>query len=116
MPVHVTVDRAKGDDVNTSEYACGAYESADQAAKTRMPIFENCQCRMLVHRKLPCTQVWSFTNIIISRKHADTHRPEYHVWGCFDARVFNNLNGDLRIKPMSVFATHEAAGHVDLDE
>ncbi len=61
-----------------------------------------------------------FTNIVIGRKHADA---PYHdgsaIWGDFDAQeIFNNLNGDLQIKPVNVgfAAYYESLGRVDLME
>ncbi len=61
-----------------------------------------------------------FTNIVIGRKHADA---PYHdgsaIWGDFDAQeIFENLNGDLQIKPINVgfAAYYESLGRVDLME
>ncbi len=63
-------------------------------------------------------QNMGFTNIIIGRKHADApYADGTAIWGDFDAQeIFNNLNGDLRIKPVNVgfAAYYEAAGRVDL--
>jgi sulfate adenylyltransferase len=63
-------------------------------------------------------QNFGFTDIIIGRKHADA---PYHdgtpIWGDFDAQeIFNNLKGDLKIKPLNVgfAAYYESAGRVDL--
>lgn len=63
-------------------------------------------------------QNFGFTDIIIGRKHADA---PYHdgtaIWGDFDAQeIFNNLAGNLRIKPLLVgfAAYYESAGRVDL--
>ncbi|MCL2005467.1 MAG: sulfate adenylyltransferase [Planctomycetaceae bacterium] len=63
-------------------------------------------------------QNFGFTDLIIGRKHADA---PYHdgsaIWGDFDAQeIFNNLSGDLRIKPLNVgfAAYYESAGRVDL--
>jgi len=63
-------------------------------------------------------QNMGFTNIIIGRKHADA---PYHdgeaIWGDFDAQeIFNNLNGELQIKPVNVgfAAYYESMGRVDL--
>jgi sulfate adenylyltransferase len=63
-------------------------------------------------------QNFGFTDIIIGRKHADA---PYHdgkpIWGDFDAQeIFNNLNGDLKIKPLFVgfAAYYESIGRVDL--
>lgn len=65
-------------------------------------------------------QNYGFTDIIIGRKHADA---PYHdgkpIWGDFDAQeIFDNLRGDLRIKPLKVgfAAYYESAGRVDLME
>ena len=63
-------------------------------------------------------QNFGFTDLIIGRKHADA---PYHdgtaIWGDFDAQeIFNNLAGDLQIKPLNVgfAAYYESAGRVDL--
>jgi sulfate adenylyltransferase len=63
-------------------------------------------------------QNFGFTDLIIGRKHADA---PYHdgsaIWGDFDAQeIFNNLSGDLQIKPLNVgfAAYYESAGRVDL--
>ncbi|MHB8903168.1 MAG: hypothetical protein ACYC6Y_30775 [Thermoguttaceae bacterium] len=63
-------------------------------------------------------QNFGFTDIIIGRKHADA---PYHdgspIWGDFDAQeIFNNLAGDLKIKPLNVgfAAYYESMGRVDL--
>lgn len=65
-------------------------------------------------------QNFGFTDIIIGRKHADA---PYHdgtaIWGDFDAQeIFNNLGGDLKIKPLNVgfAAYYESVGRVDLME
>lgn len=65
-------------------------------------------------------QNMGYTNIVIGRKHADA---PYHdgsaIWGDFDAQeIFNNLNGDLKIKPINVgfAAFYESLGRVDLME
>jgi sulfate adenylyltransferase len=65
-------------------------------------------------------QNFGFTDIIIGRKHADA---PYHdgsaIWGDFDAQdVFDNLAGDLKIKPLKVgfAAYYESIGRVDLME
>jgi sulfate adenylyltransferase len=65
-------------------------------------------------------QNFGFTDIIIGRKHADA---PYHdgtaIWGDFDAQeIFNNLKGDLKIKPLNVgfAAYYESAGRVELME
>ena len=63
-------------------------------------------------------QNMGFTHIIIGRKHADA---PYHdgkpIWGDFDAQqIFDNLPGELRIRPVKVgfAAYYESAGRVDL--
>ncbi|MDR0521073.1 MAG: sulfate adenylyltransferase [Planctomycetaceae bacterium] len=63
-------------------------------------------------------QNFGFTDLIIGRKHADA---PYHdgtpIWGDFDAQeIFNNLGGELLIKPLNVgfAAYYESAGRVDL--
>ncbi|MDR2169035.1 MAG: sulfate adenylyltransferase [Planctomycetaceae bacterium] len=63
-------------------------------------------------------QNYGFTDLIIGRKHADA---PYHdgspIWGDFDAQeIFNNLNGELKIKPLNVgfAAYYESIGKVDL--
>ncbi len=65
-------------------------------------------------------QNFGFTDIIIGRKHADA---PYHdgtaIWGDFDAQeIFNNLHGDLQIKPLNVgfAAYYDSIGRVDLME
>jgi sulfate adenylyltransferase len=65
-------------------------------------------------------QNFGFTDIIIGRKHADA---PYHdgkpIWGDFDAQeVFDQLRGDLRIRPLRVgfAAYYESIGRVDLME
>ena len=65
-------------------------------------------------------QNFGFTDIVIGRKHADA---PYHdgspIWGDFDAQeVFNDLSGDLKIKPLNVgfAAYYESMGRVDLME
>jgi sulfate adenylyltransferase len=65
-------------------------------------------------------QNFGFTDIIIGRKHADA---PYHdgspIWGDFDAQeIFDNLNGDLKIKPLRVgfAAYYQSIGRVDLME
>jgi len=65
-------------------------------------------------------QNFGFTDLIIGRKHADA---PYHdgspIWGDFDAQeIFNNLGGDLQIKPLNVgfAAYYESVGRVDLME
>jgi sulfate adenylyltransferase len=63
-------------------------------------------------------QNFGFTDIIIGRKHADA---PYHdgspIWGDFDAQeIFNNLAGNLRIRPLLVgfAAYYDSVGRVDL--
>jgi sulfate adenylyltransferase len=65
-------------------------------------------------------QNYGFTDIVIGRKHADA---PYHdgtaIWGDFDAQdIFENLKGDLRIKPLKVgfAAYYESIGRVDLTD
>ncbi|MBS10714.1 MAG: sulfate adenylyltransferase [Gemmatimonadetes bacterium] len=65
-------------------------------------------------------QNYGFTDIVIGRKHADA---PYHdgsaIWGDFDAQaIFNDLKGDLKIKPVNVgfAAFYESLGRVDLME
>ncbi len=65
-------------------------------------------------------QNFGFSDIIIGRKHADA---PYHdgtaIWGDFDAQeIFNNLCGDLKIRPLNVgfAAYYESIGRVDLME
>ncbi len=65
-------------------------------------------------------QNFGFTDIVIGRKHADA---PYHdgtaIWGDFDAQeIFENLKGDLKIKPLKVgfAAYYDSAGRVDLME
>ena len=65
-------------------------------------------------------QNFGFTDIIIGRKHADA---PYHdgspIWGDFDAQeIFNNLAGDLKIKPLKVgfAAFYASVNRVDLME
>jgi sulfate adenylyltransferase len=65
-------------------------------------------------------QNFGFTDIVIGRKHADA---PYHdgtpIWGDFDAQtIFDNLAGDLQIKPLRVgfAAYYESVGRVDLME
>ncbi|HYB97583.1 MAG TPA: hypothetical protein VEC57_00445 [Candidatus Limnocylindrales bacterium] len=63
-------------------------------------------------------QNYGFSDIIIGRKHADA---PFHdgtpIWGDFDAQeIFDNLKGDLQIKPLKVgfAAYYESVGRVDL--
>jgi sulfate adenylyltransferase len=65
-------------------------------------------------------QNYGFTDIVIGRKHADA---PYHdgsaIWGDFDAQeIFNDLKGDLKIKPVNVgfAAFYESLNRVDLIE
>jgi len=65
-------------------------------------------------------QNFSFTDIIIGRKHADA---PYHdgsaIWGDFDAQeIFEKLGGSLAIKPLKVgfAAFYESIGRVDLTD
>jgi len=65
-------------------------------------------------------QNFGYTDIVIGRKHADA---PYHdggaIWGDFDAQeIFENLNGELQIKPVNVgfAAYYESIGQVDLME
>ena len=65
-------------------------------------------------------QNYGFTDIIIGRKHADA---PFHdgdsIWGDFDAQeIFENLNGELLIRPLNVgfAAYYESFGRVDLME
>ncbi|REK10815.1 MAG: sulfate adenylyltransferase [Planctomycetota bacterium] len=65
-------------------------------------------------------QNYGFTDIVIGRKHADA---PYHdgspIWGDFDAQeIFEDLKGDLKIKPLKVgfAAYYESLGRVDLME
>ncbi len=61
-----------------------------------------------------------FTDIVIGRKHADApYEGGQPIWGDFDAQeIFNNLKGDLRIRPCKIgFAAYfESVGRVDLME
>ncbi|MEX0741668.1 MAG: hypothetical protein WD079_02650, partial [Phycisphaeraceae bacterium] len=63
-------------------------------------------------------QNMGFTHIVIGRKHADA--PFFDgeaIWGDFDAQeIFENLKGDLQIKPVKVgfAAFYESIGRVDL--
>jgi sulfate adenylyltransferase len=65
-------------------------------------------------------QNFGFTDLIIGRKHADApYADGTAIWGDFDAQeIFNNLNGELLIKPLNVgfAAYYESAGRVDLME
>jgi sulfate adenylyltransferase len=61
-----------------------------------------------------------FTDIVIGRKHADAPYDDgTAIWGDFDAQeIFNNLHGDLRIRPCNIgfAAYYESVGRVDLME
>ncbi|MCG6156172.1 sulfate adenylyltransferase [Rubinisphaera margarita] len=65
-------------------------------------------------------QNFGYTHIVIGRKHADApYKDGTAIWGDFDAQeIFNNLNGDLQIKPVNVgfAAYYESMGRVDLME
>ncbi|MDR0871735.1 MAG: sulfate adenylyltransferase [Planctomycetaceae bacterium] len=65
-------------------------------------------------------QNFGFTDLIIGRKHADApYADGTAIWGDFDAQeIFNNLNGELLIKPLNVgfAAYYESVGRVDLME
>jgi len=61
-----------------------------------------------------------FTDIVIGRKHADAPLDDGKpIWGDFDAQeIFENLKGDLRIRPCKIgFAAYfESTKRVDLTE
>jgi len=61
-----------------------------------------------------------FTDIVIGRKHADAPYDDGKpIWGDFDAQeIFNNLQGDLRIRPCNIgFAAYfDSVGRVDLTD
>ncbi len=63
-------------------------------------------------------QNFGYTHIIIGRKHADVpYADGTAIWGDFDAQeIFNELNGELAIKPVNVgfAAFYESLGRVDL--
>ena len=65
-------------------------------------------------------QNMGLTHIVIGRKHADApYADGTAIWGDFDAQeIFENLNGDLKIKPIKVgfAAYYEKLGRVDLME
>ncbi|QDU81695.1 Sulfate adenylyltransferase [Polystyrenella longa] len=65
-------------------------------------------------------QNMGYTNIVIGRKHADApFQDGTAIWGDFDAQeIFDNLNGELLIKPVNVgfAAYYESIGRVDLME
>ncbi|MAT14866.1 MAG: sulfate adenylyltransferase [Planctomyces sp.] len=65
-------------------------------------------------------QNMGYTNIVIGRKHADApFKDGTAIWGDFDAQeIFNNLNGELLIKPINVgfAAYYDSMGRVDLME
>lgn len=59
-----------------------------------------------------------FTDIVIGRKHADAPFDDGKaIWGDFDAQeIFNNLTGDLRIRPCNIgfAAYYDSSKRVDL--
>ena len=65
-------------------------------------------------------QNMGYTHIVIGRKHADApYANGENIWGDFDAhQIFDNLAGDLQIKPLKVgfAAYYESCGRVDLCE
>ncbi|MEZ6056080.1 MAG: sulfate adenylyltransferase [Planctomycetaceae bacterium] len=65
-------------------------------------------------------QNMGYSHIVIGRKHADApYADGTAIWGDFDAQeIFNNLNGDLQIKPVNVgfAAYYDSIGRVDLME
>ena len=65
-------------------------------------------------------QNMGYTHIVIGRKHADApYANGENIWGDFDAhQIFDNLGGDLQIKPLKVgfAAYYESCGRVDLCE
>ncbi len=65
-------------------------------------------------------QNYGFTDIVIGRKHADApYEDGEAIWGDFDAHeIFDNLKGELRIKPCKIgfAAFYESLGRVDLTE
>ncbi|MEQ8822576.1 MAG: adenylyl-sulfate kinase [Sumerlaeia bacterium] len=65
-------------------------------------------------------QNYGFSHIVIGRKHADAPFADgTNIWGDFDAQeIFNNLKGDLKIKPVNVgfAAYYEELGRVGLIE
>ncbi len=65
-------------------------------------------------------QNMGYTHIIIGRKHADApYANGENIWGDFDAhQIFDNLGGDLQIKPLKVgfAAYYDSCGRVDLCE
>ncbi|MEZ6132785.1 MAG: sulfate adenylyltransferase [Planctomycetaceae bacterium] len=65
-------------------------------------------------------QNMGYTHIVIGRKHADApYADGTAIWGDFDAQeIFNNLNGDLKIKPINVgfAAYYDGVGRVELME
>jgi len=65
-------------------------------------------------------QNMGYSNIVIGRKHADApYKDGTAIWGDFDAQeIFNELNGELDIKPVNVgfAAYYESLGRVDLME
>ena len=65
-------------------------------------------------------QNYGFSDLVIGRKHADAPYDDGSpIWGDFDAQqVFDNLSGDLRLRPCRVgfAAFYESLGRVDLTE
>ena len=65
-------------------------------------------------------QNMGYTHIVIGRKHADApYANGENIWGDFDAhQIFDNLGGDLQIKPLKVgfAAYYDSCGRVDLCE
>ncbi len=65
-------------------------------------------------------QNYGFSDIVIGRKHADApFEGGEAIWGDFDAQeIFDNLPGELHIKPCKVgfAAFYESLGRVDLTE
>ena len=65
-------------------------------------------------------QNMGYTHIVIGRKHADApYANGENIWGDFDAhQIFDNLGGDLQIKPLKVgfAAYYDSIGRVDLCE
>ena len=65
-------------------------------------------------------QNYGFSDIVIGRKHADApFEGGEAIWGDFDAQeIFDNLPGELQIKPCKVgfAAFYESLGRVDLTE
>ena len=65
-------------------------------------------------------QNMGYSHIVIGRKHADApYADGTAIWGDFDAQeIFDNLKGDLQIKPVKVgfAAYYDSIGRVDLME